>query len=525
MPETPTFSSAAVASPHELAAETGQIVLAQGGNAVEAMVAMAATIAVVYPHLNAIGGDGYWLVREPGGRLHGIESCGAAASLATIGRYRERGYDTVPRAGPDAALTVAGAVAGWRLALDLAKAVGGALPLDILLADAIRFAREGYAVSISEAASATADDAILAPSPGFADAFLDQGKRPSAGAQRRQPALADTLDQLSHAGLDDFYLGDVGREIAADLERIGSPVTRRDLANHRARVVVPLALAIDGGRLIGAPQPTEGGVALAALGIFAGLAGIRAETPAHQHGLIEAFKRAAAMRDAILADPVVALAPARLAREAAAIDARRADSAVRGRPVAGEGVWMGAIDASGLAVSYWQGLGSRFGSGCVLPVTGVLWQGAGSGFSLETGARHSLEPGGKPPVAANPALSEFEDGRILCHGCAGGEASGQIAAQVLARHVIFKAEPADAVAAPRWRLVGGPGQEAGLQVEESFDPAVMRALAQLGDAVEKIEQPRADTGFGHAGFVVKQRRDGRVAAAHDSRSDGGARGL
>jgi gamma-glutamyltranspeptidase len=100
MPETPTFSSAAVASPHELAAETGQIVLAQGGNAVEAMVAMAATIAVVYPHLNAIGGDGYWLVREPGGRLHGIESCGAAGSLATIGRYRERGYDTVPRAGP-----------------------------------------------------------------------------------------------------------------------------------------------------------------------------------------------------------------------------------------------------------------------------------------------------------------------------------------------------------------------------------------------------------------------------------------
>ncbi|MEE7448071.1 gamma-glutamyltransferase, partial [Methylobacterium radiotolerans] len=122
MPETPVFTSAAVAAPHSLAARAGQTVLAQGGNAIEAMVAMAASIAVVYPHMNGIGGDGFWLVRERGGRVRGIEACGPAGRLATIPRYREKGYDAIPARGPDAMVTVAGAVGGWRLALELARA-------------------------------------------------------------------------------------------------------------------------------------------------------------------------------------------------------------------------------------------------------------------------------------------------------------------------------------------------------------------------------------------------------------------
>ena len=126
--ETPTFSSAAVAAPHRLAAETGQIVLAQGGNAVEAMVAMAATIAVAYPHMNGIGGDGFWLVREPGGKVWAFDAAGPAGRLATIARYAQKGYDAIPARGPDAAVTVAGAVAGWELALDYARSIGGKLP-------------------------------------------------------------------------------------------------------------------------------------------------------------------------------------------------------------------------------------------------------------------------------------------------------------------------------------------------------------------------------------------------------------
>src|ERR1700712_5582674 len=112
MPETPVFSTA-VAAPHSLAAQAGQHILAQGGNAIEAMTAMAASIAVVYPHMNGIGGDGFWLVRERGGRVRGMEACGPAGRLATIRRYREMGHDAIPSRGPDAMVTVAGAVGGW----------------------------------------------------------------------------------------------------------------------------------------------------------------------------------------------------------------------------------------------------------------------------------------------------------------------------------------------------------------------------------------------------------------------------
>ncbi|WP_420102633.1 gamma-glutamyltransferase, partial [Bosea sp. (in: a-proteobacteria)] len=226
MRDTPVFGSAAVAAPHVLASEAGRAILAEGGNAIEAMVAMAATIAVVYPHMNGIGGDGFWLVQEPNGKRHGIEACGPAGSLATIERYRRQGHDTIPARGPDAALTVAGAVGGWRLALDLAKALGGRIPLRELLLDAIGHAREGYAVSPSEAGNRPNERDALKAAPGFLAAFWPEGQAPKAGSLRRATALADTLAHLADAGLDDFYRGDIGREIAADLERIGAPVTR-----------------------------------------------------------------------------------------------------------------------------------------------------------------------------------------------------------------------------------------------------------------------------------------------------------
>src|SRR5215211_8670459 len=245
MPETPVFSAAAVAAPHTLAAEAGRAVLAEGGNAIEAMAAMAATIAVVYPHMNAIGGDGFWLVREPGGRVRAIEACGPAGRLATIKRYRDKGYDAIPGRGPDAAVTVAGAVAGWQVALDYARTLGGRLPLVALLGAAVRFAREGCPVSASEAAGKPNEPEALRAAPGFAETFLVEGKTPAAGSIRKLPALADTLAHLAGAGLEDFYRGDVGREIAADLEAIGSPVTRGDLETFCAPDAEPLVNAED----------------------------------------------------------------------------------------------------------------------------------------------------------------------------------------------------------------------------------------------------------------------------------------
>src|SRR5215467_6617297 len=230
------------------------------------MVAMAATVAAVYPHMSHLGGDGVWLLRDPSGRLRALMAVGRAGANARRELYRE--HEVIPPRGPLAALTVPGAVAGWTLALEAAHAFGGRVPLDVLLASAIRHARDGYVVTGSQARFTAEKLDELKGVPGFAATFLVEGKPPVAGATLRQEALAGTLDHLAHAGLDDFYRGDVAREITADLERIGSPVTREDLARHRAVVAEPLTVPIASGTLANTPPPTQGLAALMILAIF-----------------------------------------------------------------------------------------------------------------------------------------------------------------------------------------------------------------------------------------------------------------
>src|SRR4051812_2445063 len=238
-----------VAAPHSATVEAGRHILAEGGNALEAMLAMAASIAAVYPHMNHIGGDGFWLSREPSGRVRALMGAGRAGAKATIRFYREAGYDEIPARGPFAALTVPGAVAAWALAQEAARAQGGRLPLDLLLAPAIKHAREGYVVTRSQARLTKEKYAELETAPGFLNSFLLDGKPPEQGEMLKQSALAATFDQLAQAGLEDFYRGDIGREIAADLERIDSPVTRSDLEQFRATVEVPLSVETQVGTL------------------------------------------------------------------------------------------------------------------------------------------------------------------------------------------------------------------------------------------------------------------------------------
>src|SRR6476619_106484 len=200
-----------VCAPHAAAAEAGRAILGEGGNAIEAMVAMAATIAAVYPHMNHLGGDGIWLIREPARRVRAVMAIGRAGANARREHYRD--HDHIPTRGPLAALTVPGAIAGWMLALEAAHAHGGRVPLADLLAPAVRHAREGYAVSRGQARPTAEKLAELKDVPGFARVFLADGKPPDAGASLKQEALAATLDQLAHAGLADFYRGDVAREL------------------------------------------------------------------------------------------------------------------------------------------------------------------------------------------------------------------------------------------------------------------------------------------------------------------------
>ena len=247
-----------VCAPHSAAVEDGRAIFAEGGNAIEAMLAMAASIAAVYPHMNHIGGDGFWLIREPSDRVRAIMGAGRAGAKATPRLYRDAGHHEIPARGPLAALTVPGAVAAWMLAAEAAKANRGKLPLHVLLEAAIKHAREGYTVTRSQARLTVEKYAELETAPGFLQAFLVDGKPPEVGARLKQSAFAATLEHLANAGLDDFYRGDVGREIAADLERIGSPVTRADLEKYEASIAEPLSVPIGAGTLYNTPPPTQG---------------------------------------------------------------------------------------------------------------------------------------------------------------------------------------------------------------------------------------------------------------------------
>lgn len=531
MPETPVFSRSAVAAPHHLAAAAGRHVLAQGGNAIEAMVAMAASIAVVYPHMNGIGGDGFWLVRERGGRVRGIEACGPAGSLATIARYQDKGFEVIPSRGPDAMVTVAGAVGGWEMALKLSRALGGCLPLSALLMDAIAQGRDGVPVSASEARYVPQELDTLHDAPNFAATFLKDGKPWPAGEIRRLPALAATLEQLARAGLADFYRGDVGHEIATDFEALGAPVTQADLSAYTPAERTPLSIRRRNATLYNFPPPTQGLAALLILGIFDRLNIGEAESAGHYHGLIEATKRAFTIRDQIVTDfdrlshdPASYLTPERMAAEAARIDMSRAATVpIRHEP--GDTVWMGAIDRDGMAVSYIQSVYWEYGSGTVLPRTGIAWQNRGTSFSLDPNAVNPLEPGRRPFHTLIPALAAFDDGRIMAYGSMGGDGQPQFQAQIFCRYADYGMSIAEAVDAPRLlygRTWGAPSLS--IKVEDRFDPVCIAALTRMGHAIEELGAPYIDS-LGHAGMLVRHPRDGRVEAMHDPRSDGGALGL
>jgi len=517
-----------VAAPRRAAIEDGRQILAEGGNAIEAMVAMAASIAAVYPHMNHIGGDGFWMVREPKGRVRALMASGGAGANARPELYRE--HAMIPARGPLAALTVPGAVGGWLLALELAKAHGGKLPLDVLLGPAIRHARDGYVVSRGQAQLTAEKFSELKDAPGFAETFLVDSQPPEAGKSLRQATFAATLDHLAHTGLADFYCGDVGREIATDLERIGSPVTRADLERYRATLAEPLSANLRAGTLYNTPPPTQG---LASLMILAMFERLRVDGPdgfSHVHGIVEATKRAFRVRDRTITDPSRLLHPLDryldgkfLDAEAAKIDIRKA-APWPARTGEGDTIWMGAADSSGLVVSYIQSLYWEFGSGCVLPKTGVLMQNRGASFSLDGHALNALAPGRLPFHTLNPALSALADGRVIGYGTMGGDGQPQTQAALFTRHVLYR-QPLDAaIAAPRWLLGRTWGSTVtNLRLEQRFGGNLIDRLISAGHDVEVLPEPYSDI-MGHAGAVVLH-PDGTCEGAHDPRADGGAAGV
>jgi gamma-glutamyltranspeptidase len=515
-------------APHHLAAQAGRDVLRDGGNAVEAMVAAAAAIAVVYPHMNAIGGDGFWLIHEPGKEPVAISACGPAAALANLDFYA--GHDTIPSRGPQAALTVAGTIGGWARALEVAAAWSPALPLPRLLADGIRHAHNGIAVTESQARLTREKFDGLKDAPGFAQTHLVNGQPPAVGHVLKQPMLGRTLEQLAERGLDDFYRGELALRIGAELERVGSPLRYRDLAAYQAQIVEPLSVRLNDSTVYNLPPPTQGLSALMILGLFERLGVTEGEGFAHVHGLVEATKRAFRVRDRVVTDPqrlptdpASLLKPAALTALVADIDC---DKALPWPEVAapGDTIWMGCIDAQGRAVSFIQSVYWEFGSGVVLQDTGIVWQNRGTSFSLDPKALNVLKPGHRPFHTLNPALALFDDGRVMPYGTMGGEGQPQTQATVFTRYARFGQGLQAAVTAPRW-LLGRTwgGVTTSLKLESRFDPALIEALKAAGHELEVFSEPFSDA-MGHAGALVRH-PNGVIEGAVDPRSDGVVAGV
>jgi gamma-glutamyltranspeptidase len=513
-------------APHHLASQAALAILRKGGNAIEAMVAAASTIAVVYPHMNSIGGDGFWLIVQPDGKTIAIDACGAAAAAVGIDFYKAKGLHAIPFRGPLAANTVAGTVSGWEMALQVAKELGGKQSLGGLLADAIHYAGHGFPVTNGQCDTITAKLAGLRPAPGFADTFLQDGKAPAPGSNFTNQRLATTLQTLADEGLDSFYRGALADTIAADLAAVGSPVTLADLRTHQAERKQPLTLAHSTGTLFNTAPPTQGLVSLAILGLLdrAGLSSVAADSADHIHLVVEATKLAFGLRDRFITDPAHMTVDPQSLLAADALDQLakeiNPDRAAPWGPGKGPGdtIWMGVCDSSGLAVSFIQSIYHEFGSGIVLPSTGINWQNRGASFSLDPTHLCVLAPGKKPFHTLNPAAARFNDGRIMVYGNMGGDGQPQSQAAVFTRYALFGQPLQSAVSAPRWLLGRTWGESSdSLKLESRFAHDTVATLRNRGHEVDVLGA--YDSAFGHAGAIVHY-PDGRLEGASDPRSDG-----
>lgn len=510
-------------APHFAASQAGSAILEKGGTAIEAMVAAAASIAVEYPHMNGLGGDGFWIISEPGKQPVGINAAGVAASQATPDFYP--GESAIPSRGGKAALTMAGAVAGWQAALDISEQWQPKIPLTTLLDTAINQATWGIEVtqSLSDASFKTYEQ--LSQNEAFSQ-FLIKGKPLKKGKILKLPQLAATLSHLANAGLDDFYHGVTADKLASDLAAAGSPITRDDFSRYQARTTQPICVQTSKGKLYNLGAPTQGVASLLILALYDKVWKQGKSDADMVHLLIECTKQAFIKRNRYVTDPSrletdlqSLLTDQCLAEMASQVSL---DSAKPWPHPAqhGDTIWMGACDAEGRMVSYIQSLYWEFGSGIVCPSTGIVWNNRGTSFSLSPDSNQYLQPGLTPFHTLNPAFAELSDGRRMSYGTMGGEGQPQTQAALFARHV-YHNQPIDkAITLGRWLLGRTWGDEShNLKVERDVDDYVGESLRARGHDMVVVDA--CNELMGHAGAVVRA-DNGSITAATDPRSDGKA---
>lgn len=517
------MNNIAFSAPHHQAASIGLEILRAGGSAIDAMIAAAAAMTVLYPHMNSLAGDGFWLIHKPGEAPRAIDACGTAANLASIEWYHYQRHRAIPSRGPLAALTVGGTLSGWQKARNIAAETRAPMPLMELLAPAIALAKQGITVSASLSAASHKVALEMARLPEFQQVFSPHNTLLTAGDTFTNPGLARFMEQLGHAGLYDFYRGDLAFDIAAALTAAGSPIRLDDLQTYNAEEVAPLAVKTGFGRCFNLPAPTQGLASLLILAIYDRLFQPEWDEAARVHGLIEATKQAFMVRDREVLDP------RRLSPNWPSLLTDRVIDQLAGRVTErampwphhaepGDTVWMGCVDKEGTMVSFIQSIYWEFGSGVVIPNMGLVWNNRGVSFSLDPLHRNALQPGYKPFHTLNPAFALLDDGRRISYGTMGGEGQPQTQAALLTRY-LYDGLPLDqAISRGRWLLGRTWGDNNhDLKMEQDVFDKLGEALTARGHVLKPV--PLHSELMGHAGAVVHG-ADGQVLAASDPRSDG-----
>jgi oxamate amidohydrolase len=526
-----------VASPHALASQSGVAALRAGGNAIDAAIAAAATIAVVYPHMNGLGGDNLWLIYDA--QAHALKAlCGVgrSAAEASIAWYAARGVSgAIPSRGGPAALTVPGVVDGWWQAHEYSRsALHSPLRWGDLLADAIAYAREGFSASAHQ----------RVPPPREPDLFgadaLPELKRwlwplYHADALARgalvQTDLARTLEAIRDGGRDAFYHGDLARRIVAAAREAGSPLGEDDFASHRSDWTEPVTIPYAGGVAASFPPPAQGVSALAMLALSERFDVATLAEADYIHVFAEAAKLVFADRDRHLTDPgwmqiTVAelLDRERLAKLGRQISLTRALPTTSAAPAAGDTIAIVSADRQGHAVCLIQSLYFTWGSGLMAGDTGVVLQNRGSFFSLDPAAANALAPGKRTMHTLIPSMY-LEAGRPrFVYGTMGGEGQPQTQAALVTRRLHRGLGTQASVEAPRWlygRTWGAPSRA--LSLEGRYPAELARDLAARGHEV-KVAGDWDDL-FGHAQCIwIEPDRQG-FEGGSDPRADGAALGF
>ena len=511
----PLLARNVVSTSQPLASAAGLLMFARGGNAVDAALATAITLTVVEPCMNGIGGDALAIIWD-GQQMHGLNASGRAPRRWTPEHFSK--YSSMPLRGWDS-VTVPGTVSAWRALSDR----WGVLPFADLFDPALRHAREGYMVSPTVHRQWQAQVAELLPQPGYREAFAPLGRAPVPGELFVCPGQAHTLERIAASKGDAFYNGDLAKAIADHARNTGGLIDETDLASHQADWVEPLAMRYRDVTLHEIGPSGQGIGALMALGMLAHCdvkaAGV--DSALSQHLQIEAMKLAFADLHEFVADPeamrtVTAndlLSSSYLASRARLIDPDRTAPARAGSPHSGGTVYLTAADQNGMMVSFIQSNFKGFGSGVVVPNTGIALHNRGWGFNLKAGHPNQVAPGKRPFHTIIPGFLTRNGAPLMSFGVMGGSMQAQGPVQVTSRIADYGQNPQAASDAPRWRVMD---DNSTIAVEWNFPPEAIEGLIARGHSVKVAA--RFDTEFGCAQLAMKTEH-GYIAAS-DHRKDG-----